>query len=107
MRRALCVVAAAAAFNPFLASAEDGAFPHGVLAAHGGRYVFGQVSPYAKHQYLLDTQTGRMWQLVCARQSDDGKSCAFNALDPLPFLQQEPKLAYTPAEAGAAIKLGK
>jgi hypothetical protein len=45
-------------------SFAQGDAPGSVLAATGGRFVFGQVSPFAKHQYMLDTKTGRLWQLV-------------------------------------------
>ena len=32
-----------------------------VLSSAGGRYVFGQISEFRNDQYLLDTQTGKMW----------------------------------------------
>ena len=35
-----------------------------VLAAPGGRFVFGQISSFRSDQYMLDTQTGRLWQVV-------------------------------------------
>jgi len=35
-----------------------------VLSSHNGRFVFGQISGLARDQYMLDTQTGRLWQLV-------------------------------------------
>lgn len=35
----------------------------GTLSAEGGRYVFGQVSKNRTDQFVLDTQTGRLWQL--------------------------------------------
>lgn len=38
--------------------------PPAVLAAAGGRFVFGQISSMARDQYMLDTQTGRLWQIV-------------------------------------------
>lgn len=37
--------------------------PGPALSAPGGRYVFGQLSDYRRDQYLLDTQTGRVWQI--------------------------------------------
>jgi hypothetical protein len=37
---------------------------HTVLSAPGGRFVFGQVSNMARDQYMLDTLTGRLWQIV-------------------------------------------
>lgn len=35
-----------------------------VLSAQGGRFIFGQVSSFRRDQYLLDSQTGRMWVQV-------------------------------------------
>lgn len=33
------------------------------LSSHNGRYVFGQVSPGSVNQFMLDTQTGRLWRM--------------------------------------------
>lgn len=38
--------------------------PVAVLSAPGGRYVFGQISSMRADQYMLDTQTGRLWQIT-------------------------------------------
>lgn len=35
-----------------------------VLSSTNGRYVFGQISEMARDQYMLDTKTGRLWQVV-------------------------------------------
>lgn len=35
-----------------------------VLSTSGGRYVFGQISSFRSDQYMLDTQTGRLWEAV-------------------------------------------
>lgn len=32
--------------------------------AGSGRFVFGQISDYRRDQYMLDTQTGRLWKIV-------------------------------------------
>ena len=37
------------------------------LSAPGGRFVFGQISTLGRDQFMLDTQTGRLWQFVCGR----------------------------------------
>jgi hypothetical protein len=34
------------------------------LSAPNGRFVLGQISDFRSDQYLLDTQTGRIWQAV-------------------------------------------
>ena len=35
-----------------------------ILSSQNGRFVFGQVSEYRRDQFLLDTQTGRIWRIV-------------------------------------------
>lgn len=34
------------------------------LSAPGGRYVFGQISESDKDKFMLDTHTGRLWQIA-------------------------------------------
>jgi len=34
------------------------------LVTNNGRFVFGQISGMKRDQYMLDTQTGRLWQIV-------------------------------------------
>ena len=34
------------------------------LSAAGGRFVFGQISDSDKDKFMLDTQTGRLWQIA-------------------------------------------
>jgi hypothetical protein len=45
-----------------LVSAEEGTKQ--ILSGPAGRYVFGQISEYRCDQYMLDTKTGRLWQVV-------------------------------------------
>ena len=35
-----------------------------VLSSSGGRFVFGQISDSSKDQFMLDTQTGRLWRIT-------------------------------------------
>lgn len=42
----------------------------------GGRYQLVQISEYRRDQYLLDTQTGRLWGKVCGKNDEKGE-CAF------------------------------
>jgi len=35
-----------------------------ILESSGGRYVFGQISEYRRDQYMLDTKTGRLWNIA-------------------------------------------
>ena len=39
-----------------------------VLSAAGGRYVFGQVNSIRSDQYLLDTQTGKLWVIRAVKE---------------------------------------
>lgn len=43
-----------------------------MLAAENGRFVFGQISDYREDRFMLDTKTGRLYQLVVSRQRDAG-----------------------------------
>ncbi len=45
-----------------------------------GRYVFGQISDFRSDQFLLDTQTGRLWQLVVDQEKN-------KKLQPVPIIQ--------------------
>lgn len=49
--------------GPLLAADSEQALPR-VLGSPNGRYVFGQISDFRADQFLLDTQTGRLWQIV-------------------------------------------
>lgn len=42
----------------------------------GGRFQLVQLSEMRSDQYLLDTDTGKIWRMVCADESyDGGASC--------------------------------
>lgn len=84
MRKALMFVAI---LLPLSASAQLTSSPSGsVLSAPGGRYVFGQVSEYQRDKFLLDTQTGRLWQMVCAMSDKDAPGkCKLFAMEPVTF----------------------
>lgn len=43
---------------------DNEGYPHGVLSSNGKRFVLGQISQLARDQYMLDTETGRLWQIV-------------------------------------------
>jgi hypothetical protein len=75
-----------------------------VLTAPGGRYVFGQVSRFGRDQYMLDTQTGRLWQLVCAQQSEgQDKTWKATVLQPIDYLDDQGKYVTAP-RSGSATK---
>jgi len=43
----------------------------GMIGSDNGRYVYGQVGEMREDQYLLDTQTGRMWQKYVDKDSGE------------------------------------
>jgi hypothetical protein len=43
-----------------------------ILSVEYGRFVFGQISEARRDQYMLDTKTGRLWQIVV--NNEDVKS---------------------------------
>jgi hypothetical protein len=63
--------------------------PGSVLSSQGGRYVFGQISPMRRDQYMLDTQTGRLWQIVTGTyKRDDGSEGTYESLQTIPYDQK-------------------
>lgn len=68
----------------------------GVLSAPGGRYVFGQVSMARADQYLLDTQSGRMWQIA---KSKEGSM----VLEPVLFVASDDGYSLLPTAVGQKI----
>lgn len=63
MKNVILIFAATVA-APAAWAESSGNDAHSVLSAPGGRYVFGQVSQFARYQYMLDTKAGRLWQIV-------------------------------------------
>lgn len=62
-----------------------------VLSSTGGRYVFGQISDSSKDQFMLDTQTGRLWRI--GESSDVGTH-----LRSIPYRDEQGKVSAYPAE---------
>ena len=60
-----------------------------LLSSSNGRYVFGQISEFRRDQYMLDTQTGRLWQTACAKTdagvSNTQDNCTI-ILRPVPYI---------------------
>jgi hypothetical protein len=75
-----------------------------VLTAPGGRYAFGQISRLGRDQYMLDTQTGRLWQLVCVQQSEgQDKTCKATVLQSIDYLDDQGKYVTAP-RSGSTTK---
>ena len=69
------------------ASAQEARKAPKVLSTEGGRYVLGQISEMGVDKYLLDTKTGRVWQMQMDRtKSKDGVESENIMLVPLLFL---------------------
>ena len=62
-----------------------------VLSSTAGRYVFGQISDSSKDQFMLDTQTGRLWRI--AESSDVGTH-----LRAVPYRDEKGKISPFPEE---------
>lgn len=71
-----------------------------VLASSNGRFVFGQISEFRRDQYMLDTQTGRVWQIVMRKSKNpDGSEApgdGYAILDPVPYADINGKLDVVP-----------
>jgi hypothetical protein len=60
-----------------------------VLGCAGGRFVFGQISDSSKDQFMLDTQTGRLWKI--GESSDVGTH-----LRVIPYKDEQGKVSSCP-----------
>jgi len=71
-----------------------------MLSSSGGRFVFGQISDFRRDQYMLDTQTGRLWQIAMRKPTNpDGTESSgdeFAILQPIPYSDFDGKLGVTP-----------
>jgi hypothetical protein len=72
----------------------------GVLCSGIGRYVFGQISDSNKDQYMLDTETGRLWRI--GESSDLGTH-----LRAIPYKDEQGKVFYWPTATPGEKPKGK
>lgn len=83
-------LAACAAFASSAVWAQPAILNSPVLASPPARYVFGQVGEFARNQYMLDTVSGRLWQIVCAeRDPADAAKCLQFVLQPVRYVDGE------------------
>jgi hypothetical protein len=76
----------AAALLPLSVIAQSPAIHPTTLNSASGRYVFGQINHLARDQYMLDTQTGRLWQMTCIKSDETDKSkCHLLALQAISY----------------------
>lgn len=82
----LLIAALAAAVIPCFAQTSTSP-PGSVMSSQGGRFVLGQLSSFRRDQFMLDTQSGRAWTLVCTKTPEnDPMGCALWALQPVLYL---------------------
>lgn len=94
MKRLSLALLASAICAPALAA--DG---YNMLSAAGGRFVYGWTGGTAKTAALLDTQTGRMWEVVCIIAKDASplsKDCIRTEFRPIFFKKENGDIALTP-----------
>jgi hypothetical protein len=86
VKRALIVVALAVFAAP--SSATEPPASGTVMAGHGGRFVFGKISDYRRDQFMLDTQSGRLWRMVCLEFAapPNATDCVQYALSEIPYV---------------------
>jgi hypothetical protein len=73
-----------------IAYSQDGKASGGkILGSSTGRYVLGQINDNSKEQYILDTQTGRLWRLAATEDS-------IKVLREIPFVDINDQLAPSP-----------
>ena len=61
-----------------------------ILSSPGGRFVFGQISDFRRDQFMLDTQTGRLWAITVRTppKNEDGTQPddeGIKLLHPVPY----------------------
>ncbi len=82
---ALAMLASQSAFS------DENKTKKAVLSSPNGRYVLGQISDMRRDQFLLDTQTGRVWAVSIQKlPTPDGRlptddDPGYTVLDPVPF----------------------
>ncbi len=68
-----------------------------ILNTAGGRFVFGQISDSSKDKFMLDTLTGRLWQIA-----ETGEAGMF--LRAIPYRTADGKLSHMPEDISGAAK---
>lgn len=71
-----------------------------LLTTENGRFVFGQISEFRRDQYMLDTQSGRLWKIVLRKTKNpdgtDAPGDGFEVLDWVPYLDIDGKMSVIP-----------
>lgn len=71
-----------------------------MLSSGNGRFVYGQIAEYTSQQFMLDTQTGRLWQISkYTPTKSDGTPDKENTVDvlyPVPYYEGNGKFGSLP-----------
>ena len=59
----------------------------GTSLSGNGRYAIGQISSFRSDQYMIDSQTGRLWKINCASLSNN--VCQKEVLVPVVYMDQK------------------
>lgn len=62
-----------------------------LLTTENGRYIFGQISEMRRDQYMLDTKTGKLWNIVVATVGDGESKQEVMILQPVLYKHQDGK----------------
>lgn len=91
----ITVLAAILAIAP--AAFAQNNYTAGTALSGNGRFVLGQISAYRKDQFVIDTQTGRVWRLVCLRGNPAADECGRTAFQPTTYLDfADKEIGWTP-----------
>lgn len=82
MKKIIIYLLLAFSFSSITVTAQSKKNKENILSSENGRYVFGQVSEYRADQFLLDTKTGRLWQIKLV----DSASTNIKVLEQIPFI---------------------
>jgi hypothetical protein len=53
------------------------------ISSENGRFAFGQISDFARDQYMLDTKTGKLWSIATTTYKVDGADKEIKILMPV------------------------
>lgn len=70
------------------------------MSTEGGRFVFAQISDMRRDQYMLDTKTGRLWQVVerTVPRADGKGTTSYTVLQPVPYTDDNGKETSEPKQ---------
>lgn len=79
-----------------------------MIGSENGRFVFGQISDFRADRFMLDTQTGRLYQLVVSVRRDEKGEVIPNGeieyLSPVPYRSAQGTLVMEPDQTPQASK---